>query len=103
MIDRFGELPDPAKNLFRVTELKLWAYRLGIRRIEAGPRGGMIDFTDEPAVDTGALVRLVQNHADTYRLEGEQRLRFQLATEDPDERIRGVSGLLEVLANREAA
>jgi len=103
MIDRFGELPDPAKNLFRVTELKLWAYRLRIRRIEAGPRGGMIDFTDEPAVDTGALVRLVQNHADTYRLEGEQRLRFQLATEDPDERIRGVSGLLEVLANREAA
>ena len=103
MVDRFGRLPDPAKNLFRVTELKLWAHRLGIQRIEAGPRGGMMDFTDAPAVDTGALVSLVQNHPDSYRLEGEKRLRFQLATDDPDERIRGVSGLLQVLENREAA
>jgi transcription-repair coupling factor (superfamily II helicase) len=103
MIDRFGRLPEPAQNLFRVTELKLWAQRLGIQRIEAGPRGGMMDFTDEPAVDTAALVSLVQNHPDRYRLEGQQRLRFQLATDDPDERIKGVSGLLQTLENREAA
>ncbi len=103
MVDRFGRLPEPAQNLFRVTELKLWAHRLGIQRIEAGPRGGMMDFTDAPAVDTGALVSLVQNHPNSYRLDGEKRLRFQLATDDPDERIRGVSGLLQVLENREAA
>lgn len=32
MIDRFGLLPAPLKHLFRVTELKLRALPLGVRR-----------------------------------------------------------------------
>ena len=40
MIDRFGLLPGPAKNLLAVTELKLRTTPLGIRKLEAGPAGG---------------------------------------------------------------
>ncbi|MCU0836579.1 MAG: transcription-repair coupling factor, partial [Chromatiaceae bacterium] len=44
MIDRFGLLPEPSKNLFAITELKLKAQPFGIRKIEAGPAGGRILF-----------------------------------------------------------
>ena len=37
MIDRFGLLPPPAKNLFRIAELKLAARALGLRKIDIGP------------------------------------------------------------------
>ena len=36
MIDRFGLLPPPAQNLFRIAELKQQARALGLRRIDVG-------------------------------------------------------------------
>ena len=44
-------LPDAAKHLFAVTELKLQAQPLGVRKIEAGPQGGRLLFQPEPPVD----------------------------------------------------
>ncbi len=44
MIDRFGLLPEPTKNLVRLTLLKLQAERLGIKKVDAGPQGGRIEF-----------------------------------------------------------
>ena len=51
LIDRFGLLPDPARMLFRVGEIKLRAAGLNVRRIEAGPRGGHVLFGDQTPVD----------------------------------------------------
>ncbi|KAG0741362.1 hypothetical protein G6F24_016733 [Rhizopus arrhizus] len=41
MIDRFGLLPDAAKHLFAIAELKLKA-TLGIRKLDLGENGGRI-------------------------------------------------------------
>ncbi len=98
MIDRFGLLPEPAKNLFRLTELKLTAQQLGIRRVEAGPGGGMLEFGESPRVDPAALVRLVQEQPGVYRLEGQEKLRFRVPTEDADSRLQQVDNLLDTLA-----
>ncbi|NBC13519.1 MAG: transcription-repair coupling factor, partial [Gammaproteobacteria bacterium] len=39
MIDRFGLLPEPTEHLFAVTALKLKVQPLGIKKLEAGPKG----------------------------------------------------------------
>ena len=44
MIDRFGLLPDAAKHLFAIAELKLKANTLGIRKLDLGENGGRIVF-----------------------------------------------------------
>ena len=44
MIDRFGLLPDPAKHLFAIAELKLQATALGIRKLDLGDNGGRVQF-----------------------------------------------------------
>ena len=51
LIDRFGLLPDPLKNLLLQTELKLQAERIGIRKIDAGATSGRIEFSAETSVD----------------------------------------------------
>ena len=47
MIDRFGLLPDPVKNLFRVTSLRHRAEQLGIIKLQAGAGGGTVEFSKE--------------------------------------------------------
>jgi len=103
MIDRFGLLPEPTKNLFRITELKLKAQAMGVRKIEAGPQGGRILFDKEPKVDPTMIIRLIQTQPKTYKLDGQDKLRFMLNLEDRETRFRSVEKLLDMLAVKEAA
>jgi transcription-repair coupling factor (superfamily II helicase) len=98
MIDRFGLLPEPVKILFRVTGLKLRAQPLGIRKIEAGPKGGRIVFGPEPRVNVPALLELIQRQHLSYRLDGKDKLRITRELPDVETRLREVEGLLERLA-----
>jgi len=98
MIDRFGLLPEPVKNLFRVTGLKLRATPVGIKKIEAGPKGGRIVFGPEPKVDPAKLVRLIQHHHQVYKLDGKDKLRFVKELPDAETRVAEVEGLLERIA-----
>lgn len=98
MIDRFGLLPPPLKTLFEVTRLKLKAEALGITRVNAGAENGRLDFAQEPTLDPMALITMVQQSPNRYRLEGGQRLRFRLPMETPEQRMHTVEGLLDALA-----
>jgi transcription-repair coupling factor (superfamily II helicase) len=100
MIDRFGLLPDPAKNLFAVTELKLTATALGIRKLDFGERGGRIEFEKQPNVDPMTVIRLVQSQPRHYRMDGPDKLRVTLELPGTSERLRAVRGLFTALQNR---
>ena len=95
MIDRFGLLPEPVKNLFRVTSLKLRATPIGIKKIEAGLKGGRIVFGPEPKVDPVKLVRLIQQQHQVYKLDGKDKLRFIKELPDAEARVATVERLLE--------
>jgi len=95
MIDRFGLLPDPAKQLFDTTELKLKVQPYGIRKIEAGPQGGRILFEAEPKIDPASLIRLIQTRPLDFKLDGSDKMRFFADLEDPVTRIEKVSNILD--------
>ncbi len=103
MVDRFGILPDPTRMLFRITELKLKATPLGVRKIEFGAMGGRIVFSPRPPVDPGEVVRLVQEDPATYRLDGAEKIRLTAQIEDEAARVVLLHGLLDRLALPEAA
>lgn len=94
MIDRFGLLPAPTKNLFRVTQLKLQADTLGITKLEASARGGRIEFSSETRVDPLSIVQLVQSQPHIYRLEGASHLKFTATMDTPEQRLQTVTELL---------
>ena len=103
MIDRFGLLPDPVKNLFAVTSLKLAATPLGIRKLEVGANGGRVVFRPQPAIEPMTVIRLVQSQPRVYALDGQDKLKFKMPLEGTSERLRAAGDLLASLGARRAA
>jgi transcription-repair coupling factor (superfamily II helicase) len=97
VIDRFGPLPPAGVMLFRVTALKLKAAALGIRRIEAGPKGARLEFTAHPKIDPATIIQLLQSAPRLYKLDGPNRLRILADLADGDSRIGALQALLERL------
>ena len=94
MIDRFGLLPDPAKNLFAITELKLKVRPFGIKKIEAGPTGGRVLFDAEPKIDPTRMIALIQTHPQEFKLDSTNKLRFFRDLADPAKRVQQVSAVI---------
>ena len=94
LIDRFGLLPDATKNLFTVSEFRQRAQAIGITKIEAGPKGGKIEFAEDTKVDPVFLISLIQQHPSVYKLEGGQTLKFIIDNKDSEDRIKYVNAML---------
>ena len=103
LIDRFGLLPAPLKNLFAITALKLDAQALGVIKIQAGAQGGSLRFAERSNVDPAALVALIEAAPADYRLDGPLRLKFSWRIEAPEQRIGGIEKLLTRLAPKSHA
>ena len=101
MIDRFGLLPQAAKNLLLITELKLLASQLGIYKINAHQQRGKIDFSEKPAIDPAVLISLIQLQSTRYQMEGPTRLCFRLDNSGQEEGIYEIKQLLIKLGNRD--
>jgi transcription-repair coupling factor (superfamily II helicase) len=97
MIDRFGLLPEPVKNLFAVSALKLKAQTLGIKKIDAGPAGGRLEFSNDTTVDPRRLIQLIQKEPKRYKLEGGDTLRFTDTMNVNETRLKFVHALLDGL------
>ncbi|MBS0439298.1 MAG: transcription-repair coupling factor, partial [Proteobacteria bacterium] len=100
MIDRFGLLPEPVKNLFAAAALKLGANALGIRKLDLGENGGRIVFKPNPNVDPMAVIKLIQSQPKTYALDGPDKLRVRMPLPGAAERLGAAQNLLRVLAAR---
>jgi transcription-repair coupling factor (superfamily II helicase) len=103
LIDRFGLLPEYTKNLFRITELKLRANPLGIRKIDLGKQGGRLYFHDKANVDPGKIIALLQGEPQTYRMDGMNKLRVIRELPDIAHRFILLEQLLDRIAIRHAA
>ena len=93
-IDRFGLLPEPAKNLIEVAEIKLKAQELGILKVDLSAQGGTIEFKENTKVDPGFIISLVQTKPNTFKFEGSQKLRLVKKTETAKERIAFISDII---------
>lgn len=100
MIDRFGLLPQPVKNLFRQTLLRQQQIRLGISKLEAGHEGLRLEFDKDTRVDPFTLVQLMQREPQRYKLVGGTQLQVKTPLPTDDERFLAAEALLDTLADR---
>ena len=103
IIDRFGLLPAPLKQLFSVTEIKLLAQALGIVKLDLGEQRGKLEFSKTTRVDPLMIVNLVQQESQTYRLEGSSTLRITCELESFDQRLAFAGALLTKLTPQQEA
>lgn len=98
MIDRFGLLVQPIKNLFNITELKLKYTQLGVNRIDISSQGGRIIFDEKPDVDPMKIINLIQTESKIYKLDGNDKLRISKDLEDINKRFKFLDDLYHYLA-----
>lgn len=97
MIDRFGLLPEFAKNLFKVAELKLKAQGLGIIKITTGASGkGTIEFSAHPNINPNTIIQLIQKQPSVYKLKGSNQI--ELTIEPNTNKINFLNNLFDELA-----
>ncbi len=98
MIDRFGLLPDAAKHLFAIAELKLTATAMGIRKLDLGENGGRIVFESQPNIDPMSVIQMIQKQPKLYAMDGPDKLRIKLPLPEAADRFNAARGLLAALA-----
>jgi transcription-repair coupling factor (superfamily II helicase) len=95
MIDRFGLLPEPVKNLCRQTLLRISLEAIGIDRVDMNNKLGTIDFGRKTIVDPVRIVHLVQAEPHRFALIKGTQLKFTIETETADQRFATIEQILK--------
>ena len=100
LIDRFGLLPQPTKNLVHIAKLRLKAQAIGIDRIDAGPMGGAIEFSNNTKVDPMFIIGLIQQQPKIFKMDGANKLKFAQQSEDAKSRLTLIASILNDLSKK---
>jgi len=103
MIDRFGLLPQPIKNLFEIASVRATAKQAGIIKIDLSDRGGYVLFDESPDIDTGIIIELIQTQSHIYRLDGNSKLKINYQSENEQKRLDFLKALLAQLMGKTQA
>lgn len=98
VIDRFGDLPTPASNLFRLAQLKLRVLPLGVSKVDLGKGGGRIQFSAQASIDPVKLLGFVQQRDPEYRFDGPEKIRIRKTMVDPEMRFEELLAFIDAVA-----
>jgi transcription-repair coupling factor (superfamily II helicase) len=96
LIDRFGEMPAPARALVDCHRLRLAGKTLGIGRIDATDSAIQLQFVPKPPIDPSKIIRLIQTKRH-YKLAGQDRLRIEADMPDEQARVAAIRGVFREL------
>ena len=96
LVDRYGELPQPADTLLRQHAIRLKAEKLGVQRLKWDARGGRIEFADNCKVEPQKIISLVQSD-DDYKLSGPSGIRINKSFDDAEQQCEFIIQLLTKL------
>ena len=98
LIDRFGPLPEEAENLLQTVAVKRRCRRAGIERLDAGPKGATIAFHGNSVANLEGLLGFVAGANGRCRIRPDNTLVYRADWARPQDRLRGVLGLVAELA-----
>ena len=96
-LDRFGLLPEAAKSVFAISDIKLTATGLGIEKIKLGDKGGFVKFSEHTALDPVQLVDLIESSNNEINMRGTYTLGITTSLPLPQDKIAYIKNLLATL------
>jgi len=81
-VDRFGLMPDATKSLFAISELKLQARMLDLKKIEAGTKGMTFEFLENPKINLDRLIELIAKDPKQYGMKNSSTFQVRRELED---------------------
>ncbi|MBL8707164.1 MAG: transcription-repair coupling factor [Rhodospirillales bacterium] len=98
LVDRFGPMPAEVENLLEIIAIKRMCRDAGVEKVDAGPKGVVIAFRENKFRHPDKLVRYITRHAATTKIRPDQRVTFVREWDDPAERVKGLTAILEDLS-----
>ena len=98
LIDRFGPLPDQAKQLLRIVGIKANCRAACVERIDVGPKGAVLTLRDNRFPNPGGLVGLIQKNHAFWKLRPDQKIVVKGDWPDADERLKAAERVTADLA-----
>jgi transcription-repair coupling factor (superfamily II helicase) len=95
LVDRFGKLPDEVENLLQVVSLKRACRTAGVEKLEAGPRGMVLQFRGNAFSNPSGLVTWLGTRKGEVKLRPDHKLALVRDMNVPDR----VKTAREVLTN----
>ena len=94
LIDRFGSLPEEVAHLLSVVKIKQICRKIGIEKIDTGPKGAVLTFHKNTFSNPEALLDYITNNHKTVKLRGDQKLVLMRQWNTPDHRLDGINQAL---------
>jgi len=98
LVDRFGELPEPARALLECHRVRIAARALGVARIDATHEAVQLQFVKNPPVDGAKVIDFIRKKGRAARLAGPEKLRVEGKMPAWQERAEAVKNILQALA-----
>ena len=98
LVDRFGELPEPARALLECHRVRIAARALGVARVDATHEAVQLQFIKNPPVDAGKVIEFIRRKGRAARLAGPEKLRVEAKMPAWQERAQAVKDILNSLA-----
>jgi len=98
LVDRFGELPEPARALVECHMVRIAARPLGVTRVDATHEAVQLQFMKNPPLDGAKVIEFIRKKGRHARLAGPEKLRVDAKLPEWQARAAAVKDILQQLA-----
>ncbi len=98
LIDRFGPAPPEVAQLLRIVTIKLLCRQTNVEKVEAGPKGVVLNFRDRAFADPKGLMGYVVEQGSFAKVRPDMSIVFMRELADVETRLKTTTGILRSLA-----
>ena len=98
MIDRFGPLPIEVQHLLKVVYIKALCRKANVEKLEAGPKGVVVQFRNKEFPNPAALVGYIAKQGSMAKIRADQSVFLTRDLPTPDKRLTGAAVVMTQLA-----
>lgn len=98
MMDRFGPLPDEVQHLMKIVFIKSLCRTANVERLDAGPKGVVVQFRNNTFADPGALVGFISEQGSLAKIRPDQSVVFTRDWPNAEKRLSGSAVIMTRLA-----
>ncbi|KQT83491.1 transcription-repair coupling factor [Aurantimonas sp. Leaf443] len=98
LIDRFGPLPTEVEHLLKVVFIKALCRKANVEKLDAGPKGLVVQFREKNFANPGALVRYIAEQGSAAKIRADQSIVLMRDWTTPEKRLNGAATIAAQLA-----
>ncbi|WP_416797775.1 transcription-repair coupling factor [Ciceribacter azotifigens] len=98
MIDRFGPMPAEVQSLLKVVYIKALCRKANVEKLEAGPKGVVVQFRNKEFPNPAALVGYIAKQGTMAKIRPDQSVFLTRDLPTPEKRLAGAAMVMTQMA-----